>query len=76
MIIVSANADLDAPAEAERATLQRTKAPTNARLACQARLRGRPVSVLRVYPAFAGAEAAREPGSWSDETAPGLEAVP
>jgi adenylate cyclase len=76
MIIVSANADLDAPAEAELATLQRVKAPADARLACQARLRGRPVSVQRVYPAFTDTEAAREPASWSDETEPDLEAVP
>jgi len=73
---LSRPADLDAPAEAELATLQRVKAPANARLACQARLRGRPVSVQRVYPAFTDAEATREPGSWSDETEPNLEAVP
>jgi adenylate cyclase len=76
MIIVSADADLDVPAEAELATLQRVRAPANARLACQAHLHGRPVSVQRVYPAFTDAEAAREPGSWSDEAEPDLEAVP
>jgi adenylate cyclase len=75
-IIVPAGADLDAPAEAERATLQRVKAPPDARLACQAHLRGRPVSVHRVYPDFVDAGAAREPDSWAaaaeiePETAP------
>jgi adenylate cyclase len=74
-IIVSADADLDAPAEAELSTLRRVKAPADARLACQAHLRGRPVSVRRVYPAFVDAEAARDPGSWSAEAEPDLEAV-
>jgi adenylate cyclase len=75
-IIVPADADLDAPAEAELATLHRVKAPAEARLACQAHLLGRPVSVRRVYPAFVDAEAAREPGSWSTATEPDLETVP
>jgi adenylate cyclase len=63
-IIVPAGADLDPPAEAELATLRRVKAPADARLACQAHLRGRPISVRRVYPAFVDAEAARAPDSW------------
>jgi adenylate cyclase len=74
-IIVPADADLDPPAEAELATLRRVKAPPEARLACQAHLLGRPVSVRRVYPAFVDAEAARQPGSWA-ETEPALETVP
>jgi len=52
------------------------KAPADARLACQAHLLGRPVSVRRVYPAFVDAEAAREPGSWSVATELDLETVP
>jgi adenylate cyclase len=75
-IIVPGDADLDAPAEAELATLRRVKAPADARLACQAHLLGRPVSVRRVYPAFVDAGAAREPASWLAETEPGLENVP
>jgi len=75
-IIVPADTDLDAPAEAELATLDRIKAPADARLACQAHLLGRPVSVRRVYPAFVDAEAARHPGSWSVATEPDLETVP
>jgi adenylate cyclase len=75
-IIVPADADLDAPAEAERATLRRVKAPADARLACQAHLLGRSVSVQRVLPAFVDAEAARDPGSWAAATAPRLETVP
>jgi hypothetical protein len=67
---------LDAPAEAELATLYRVQAPADARLACQAHLMGRPVSVRRVYPAFVDAEAAREPRSWLEETEPDLETVP
>ncbi|MBV8294594.1 MAG: (2Fe-2S)-binding protein [Mycobacterium sp.] len=74
-IIVPADADLSAPAEAESATLHRVKAPGDARLACQARLLGRPLSVQRVYPAFVDAEAAREPDSWATATEPDLEAV-
>jgi adenylate cyclase len=75
-IISAADADLDSAAEAELATLHRIKAPASARLACQAHLLGRPVSVQRVYPAFVDAEAAREPGSWSAETEPDLETLP
>jgi adenylate cyclase len=75
-IIVSADADLDPPAEAELATLHRVKAPADARLACQAHLLGRPVSVRRVYPAFVDAEVAREPENWSAATEPDLETVP
>ena len=74
-IIVPADADLDAPDEAELATLHRVQAPTDARLACQAHLLGRAVGVRRVSPAFVDATAAREPGSWLDETEANLEAV-
>ena len=74
-IIVPAHADLDAPAEAEVATLHRVNAPTDARLACQAHLLGRPVSVQRVLPAFVDAEAARDPDSWAAAAEPDLEAV-
>jgi len=75
-IIVPADADLDAPAEAELATLHRVQAPADARLACQAHLLGRAVSVRRVYPAFVDAEAAREPSSWLGEIESNLESVP
>jgi adenylate cyclase len=74
-IIVPADADLDSPAEAELRTLQRVKAPADARLACQAHLLGRPVSLQRVYPAFVDAEAARNPDSWAGTTELDLEAV-
>jgi adenylate cyclase len=67
-IIVPADADLDPPAEAELATLRRVEAPGDARLACQAHLLGRPVSVRRVCPAFVDAEAARQPATWSMAT--------
>ena len=75
-IIVAPDADLDSPAEAELATLNRVEAPPDARLACQAHLLGRPVSVRRVYPAFVDAGAAREPGSWLPEAQPDMESVP
>jgi adenylate cyclase len=75
-IIVPADADLDPPAEAELATLHRVKAAADARLACQAHLLGRALSVRRVYPAFVDAEAAREPSSWAATTEPDLELVP
>jgi len=75
-VIVPAAADLDPPAEAELATLHRVKAPADTRLACQAHLLGRQVSVRRVYPVFVDAEAARQPDSWPAETEPDLETVP
>ena len=75
-IIVPAAADLDPPREAELVTLHRVEASPDARLACQAHLLGRPLSVRRVYPAFVDAEAARDPGSWLPETEPDVEAVP
>jgi adenylate cyclase len=75
-VIVPASADLDPSAEAELATLHRVKAPADTRLACQAHLLGRPVSVRRVYPVFVDAEAARRPDSWPAETEPDLETVP
>ena len=75
-IIVPADADLDPPAAAELATLDRVKAPPDARLACQAHLLGRPVIVRRVYPAFVDAEAARQPDSWVASTEPVLETAP
>ncbi|MBV8398515.1 MAG: 2Fe-2S iron-sulfur cluster binding domain-containing protein [Acetobacteraceae bacterium] len=75
-IIVPTDADLDLPAEAELATLRRVQAPADARLACQAHLLGRPVSVRRVYPAFVDAEAARQPDSWPAETEPALDTAP
>src|ERR1700745_1311611 len=64
------------PAEVELATLEQVNAPADARLACQAHLLGRPVSVRRVYPAFVDAEAASEPDSWPAETAAALESMP
>jgi adenylate cyclase len=75
-VIVPDDADLDVPAEAELATLHRVKAPADARLACQAHLLGRRVTVRRVYPAFVDAEAAREPSSWLAEIQSDLESVP
>ena len=45
----------------EAATLARVDAPTGARLACQARLLGEPLSVGRLRPAFADATDARDP---------------
>jgi adenylate cyclase len=75
-IIVPADADLDPLAEAELETLRRVKAPPDARLACQAHLLGRPVSVRRIYPAFVDAEAAREPDSWAAAAEADAETVP
>lgn len=72
MIVVSPEADLGPPGPAELATLHRIQGPRGARLACQAHLLGKPVQVHRVYPAFADAEAAREPASWQAEAEPHL----
>jgi adenylate cyclase len=74
MIIAPSDADLDSPAVSEVATLHRVEAAAGARLACQAHLLGRPVTVRRVYPAFVDAEAARQPASWLPEAEPDLEA--
>jgi adenylate cyclase len=76
LIIVPADADLDPPAEAELSTLHRVKARDGARLACQAHLRGSPVELRRVYPAFVDAETARQPDSWAAANEPDPEAVP
>lgn len=76
MIVVAPDADLGSPSEAELATLHRIKGPDHARLACQAHLLGKPVHVHRVYPAFADAEAAREPASWLAEAEPHPAAAP
>jgi adenylate cyclase len=75
-INVTADADLEPAIEVELKTLRRVKAAADARLACQARLRGRPLSVQHVYPAFVDAEAAREPGSWAAPSESRPETVP
>ena len=53
----------------ERATLARVHAGAGARLACQARVLGPGVSVLRLLPGFVDAAAARAPDDWSSDSA-------
>ena len=48
----------------EDTTLARVHAGAGVRLACQARVLGPGVSVMRLLPAYADASAARQPGEW------------
>ena len=50
--------------EIERRTLERVGAEPADRLACQARVLGDGVSVMRLLPAYADASAARDPQEW------------
>lgn len=52
----------------ETHSLQRVHAGSGDRLACQARVLGQGVSVTRLLPPFADAEAARQPKDWSEAT--------
>jgi len=54
--------------ERERQTLQRIRAKEGQRLACQARLCGTEVDVVRLRPAYADAAAARDPTAWPDSS--------
>lgn len=56
--------------EAEAKTLARVHAAEGDRLACQARVLGHGVSVTRLLPPFADAEAARYPQDWSEAERP------
>ena len=53
----------------ERATLARIHAGAGVRLACQARVLGPGVAVVRLLPAFVDAAAARAPEEWSSGSA-------
>lgn len=50
-------------------TLQRVHADAGDRLACQARVLGAGVEVVRALPAYADASAARQPGDWAEGAA-------
>ena len=51
----------------ERQTLAAVRAPPGARLACQARVMGPGVAVIRILPPFADASAARAPQEWTQD---------
>ena len=51
----------------EDRTLERVHAAAGDRLACQARVLGTGVAVVRALPAYADASAARQPGDWSED---------
>jgi adenylate cyclase len=53
----------------EDRTLERVHADSGDRLACQARVLGEGVEVVRALPAYADASAARQPGDWAEATA-------
>jgi adenylate cyclase len=53
----------------EDKTLERVHADGGDRLACQARVLGEGVEVVRALPAYADASAARQPGDWAEDTA-------
>jgi adenylate cyclase len=52
----------------EDRTLERVHAAAGDRLACQARVLGAGVTVVRALPAYADASAARQPGDWAEDT--------
>ena len=71
-IHVEAGAGELSPRDAiELRTLSRVHAASGDRLACQARVLGPGVSVTRLLPPFADAEAARDPQDWTDEAREG-----
>jgi adenylate cyclase len=53
----------------EDRTLERVHAAAGDRLACQARVLGAGVEVVRALPAYADASAARRPGDWAEDAA-------
>jgi adenylate cyclase len=53
----------------EDRTLQRVHAAAGDRLACQARVLGAGVEVVRALPAYADASAARQPDDWAESAA-------
>lgn len=53
----------------EDRTLERVHAAAGDRLACQARVLGAGVEVVRALPAYADASAARQPGDWAEDAA-------
>ena len=57
---------LSPPNDLELPTLARVHAAPGDRLACQARVLGSGVSVTRLLPPFADAEAARQPQDWTE----------
>ena len=63
--VEAGDAQLSPPSEMELRTLERVGADEDERLACQARVLGDGVRVVRVLPAFADAAAARAPRDWS-----------
>jgi len=60
---------LSAIGDQERSTLDRVGAAPGERLACQARVLGPGVSVVRLLPAFADASAAQAPAEWTANAA-------
>jgi len=69
--VESGEAHLSPRNDIEDLTLARVHAGGGDRLACQARVLGSSVSVTRLLPSFADAEAARHPQDWNDaERAP------
>lgn len=70
---VTSGADqLSPPQDDEKSTLARHGAGSDERLACQARVRGPGVEVIRVLPAYVDAAASRSPEDWAvaSEAAP------
>ena len=63
--VEAGDAQLSPPSATELRTLERVGADEDERLACQARVLGDGVRVVRVLPAFADASAARAPRDWS-----------
>ena len=64
--VESGEAHLSSRNDIEALTLARVHAAQGDRLACQARVMGSGVSVTRLLPSFADAEASQHPQDWSD----------
>jgi adenylate cyclase len=64
--VESGQAQLSPRNDIEDHALARVHAAAGDRLACQARVLGGGVSVTRLLPSFADAEAARQPHDWAD----------
>lgn len=71
LVQVNAGAEALTPIKGdEAATLHRIHAGEGQRLACQARLLGGPVEVMRLRPAYADASASRNPEEWKPSLQP------
>jgi adenylate cyclase len=74
--VIGDPAALSAPNDIETQTLERIHAAPGQRLACQARLMGAPIGVVRLRPAYADASAARNPEEWATAPVASMQVAP